>query len=46
MYYLKLYVLGSTPRSIYNIKFGTRSVSFGTLFPSTTLLVVISEYAR
>lgn len=42
MYYLKLFILGSTPRSIANVKYGTRSVSFGTLFPSTTLLVVIT----
>ena len=45
MYYLKLFVLASTPRSVHNVKYGTRSVSFGTLFPSTTLLVVISEFA-
>lgn len=43
LYYLKLFVLGSTPRGVYNIKYGTRSVSFGTLFPSTTLLLVISK---
>ncbi|EKM59100.1 uncharacterized protein PHACADRAFT_169556 [Phanerochaete carnosa HHB-10118-sp] len=42
MYYLKLFILGSTPRSVYKVKYGTRSVSFGTLFPSTTLLVVIT----
>ena len=43
VYYVKLFILGSTPRSVYNIKYGLRSVSFGTLFPSTTLLVVISK---
>ncbi|KII90959.1 hypothetical protein PLICRDRAFT_158404 [Plicaturopsis crispa FD-325 SS-3] len=42
MYYLKLFVMGSTPRSIYNIKYGARSVAWGTLFPSMTLLVVIT----
>ncbi|THG97592.1 hypothetical protein EW026_g4428 [Hermanssonia centrifuga] len=42
LYYVKLFILGSTPRSVHNIKFGTRSVSWGTLFPSTTLLVVIT----
>ncbi|KII87613.1 hypothetical protein PLICRDRAFT_176408 [Plicaturopsis crispa FD-325 SS-3] len=42
LYYVKLYILGSTPRSIYNIKFGGRSVAWGTLFPTTTLLVVIT----
>lgn len=42
IYYVKLFLLGSTPRSIYDIKFGMRSVQWGTLFPSTTLLVVIA----
>ncbi|GJE84045.1 DUF221-domain-containing protein [Phanerochaete sordida] len=42
MYYFKLFILGSTPRSIAKVKYGTRHVSFGTLFPSTTLLVVIT----
>ena len=46
LYYVKLFILGSTPRSVYNIKYGTRNVSFGTLFPATTLLVVISESPR
>ena len=43
LYYVKLFLLGSTPRSIYSIKYTLRSVSWGTLFPSVTLLVVISE---
>ena len=43
LYYVKLFLLGSTPRSIYAIKYTMRSVSWGTLFPSLTLLVVISE---
>ncbi|EKM58161.1 uncharacterized protein PHACADRAFT_26687 [Phanerochaete carnosa HHB-10118-sp] len=42
LYYFKLYVLGSTPRSIYKIKYTLRNVSWGTLWPSTTLLVVIT----
>ncbi|EMD35447.1 hypothetical protein CERSUDRAFT_116206 [Gelatoporia subvermispora B] len=42
LYYVKLFVLGSTPRSIYKIKYTLRSVKWGTLFPMTTLLVVIS----
>ncbi|KAH8101154.1 DUF221-domain-containing protein [Cristinia sonorae] len=42
LYYVKLILLGSTPRSIYNIKYIGRSVAWGTLFPSTTLLVVIT----
>lgn len=43
IYYVKLFILGSTPRSIYDIKFGPRTVQWGTLFPSVTLLTVISE---
>ncbi|KAL7277352.1 hypothetical protein ACG7TL_009211 [Trametes sanguinea] len=42
LYYVKLFILGSTPRSIYNIKFTLRSVAWGTLFPSISLLVVIT----
>lgn len=41
-YYAKLFILGSTPRSVYNIKYNMRNVAWGTLFPSTTLLAVIS----
>ncbi|KAF9239859.1 hypothetical protein BU15DRAFT_87863 [Melanogaster broomeanus] len=42
LYYAKLYILGSTPRSVFNIKFGPRTVAWGTLFPSITLLTVIT----
>ncbi|KIJ61898.1 hypothetical protein HYDPIDRAFT_176850 [Hydnomerulius pinastri MD-312] len=42
LYYVKLVILGSTPRSIYNIKYGARTVAWGTLFPSITLLTVIT----
>ncbi|KAJ7126145.1 DUF221-domain-containing protein [Mycena epipterygia] len=42
IYYVKLVLLGSTPRSIYGIKFGGRSVAWGTTFPGVTLLVVIA----
>jgi len=42
LYYVKLFVLGSSPRSVYKLKYGLRSVSFGTLFPTMTLLVVIT----
>jgi hypothetical protein len=44
VYYVKLVLLGSTPRSIYNIKYGARTVQWGTLFPAITLLVVICAY--
>lgn len=42
IYYVKLFLLGSTPRSIYTIKYTLRNVAWGTLWPVTTLLVVIS----
>lgn len=42
LYYVKLYILGSTPRSVYNIKYAQSTVAWGTLFPSITLLVVIT----
>lgn len=41
VYYVKLYLLGSTPRSVWGIKYGKISVAWGTLFPLVTLLVVI-----
>jgi calcium permeable stress-gated cation channel len=44
LYYVKIVIMGSTPRSVYDIKFGPRTVNWGTLFPTTTLLVVIGEY--
>lgn len=34
IYYVKLFLLGSTPRSVYNIKNSMRSVRWGTLFPA------------
>lgn len=43
IYYVKLILLGSTPRSIFNIKYTMRSVQWGTLFPTITLLVVICQ---
>ncbi|OCH87240.1 DUF221-domain-containing protein [Obba rivulosa] len=42
LYYVKLFILGSTPRSIYKIQYTLRSVNWGTLFPTVTLLVVIT----
>ncbi|KZT25738.1 DUF221-domain-containing protein [Neolentinus lepideus HHB14362 ss-1] len=42
MYYVKLFLMGSTPRSVYKIKYVGRSVAWGTLFPATTLLVVVA----
>ena len=42
IYYVKLFILGSTPRSVYDIKYGLQSIAWGTTFPGITLLVVIS----
>ncbi|KAG8960835.1 hypothetical protein FRC03_006078 [Tulasnella sp. 419] len=42
LYYVKLFLLGSTPRSIYNIKYVLRNVAWGTLFPSVSLITVIA----
>ncbi|GAA6042266.1 hypothetical protein JCM8097_000605 [Rhodosporidiobolus ruineniae] len=41
IYYVKLFLLGSTPRSVYNIKHNLSTVAWGTLWPSMTLLTVI-----
>jgi hypothetical protein len=42
IYYVKLFLLGSTPRSVYGIKYSAPEVAWGTLFPAITLLTVIS----
>ncbi|KZV65766.1 DUF221-domain-containing protein [Peniophora sp. CONT] len=42
LYYVKLYILGSTPRSVYNIKYSPVTSKWGTLFPQTALIVVIT----
>ncbi|KAI9458606.1 hypothetical protein BJY52DRAFT_413437 [Lactarius psammicola] len=42
MYYVKITLLGSTPRSVYNIKYSPRTSNWGTLFPAMTQLVVIT----
>ena len=41
-YYVKITLFGSTPRSVYSIKYSPRTSNWGTLFPSITLLVVIT----
>ncbi|KAG8689707.1 hypothetical protein FRC08_010811 [Ceratobasidium sp. 394] len=41
VYHVKLYILESTPRSIYNIKYTLRNVALGTLFPAMSLIAVI-----
>ena len=42
MYYVKISLLGSTPRSVYRIKYSPRTSMWGTLFPAMTQLVVIT----
>ncbi|KAI0289410.1 hypothetical protein B0F90DRAFT_1812537 [Multifurca ochricompacta] len=42
MYYIKITLLGSTPRSVYGIEFSPRTSNWGTLFPTMTQLVVIT----
>ncbi|KAF8524322.1 DUF221-domain-containing protein [Hysterangium stoloniferum] len=42
LYYVMMFILGSTPRSIFNIKYTLRDVAWGTLYPGVTLLVVIT----
>ena len=41
-YYVKTTLFGSTPRSVYSLKYSPRTSNLGTLFPSMTLLVVIT----
>ncbi|EIN08427.1 DUF221-domain-containing protein [Punctularia strigosozonata HHB-11173 SS5] len=42
LYYVKLFLLGSTPRSVFKIKYGARTTNLGTTFPGVTLLMVIA----
>lgn len=41
VYYVKLVLFGSTPRSVFGVKYGETSVAWGTLFPLTTLISVV-----
>ena len=41
-YYVQITLLGSSPREVYEIKYTPRMSDWGTLFPSMTLLVVIT----
>jgi hypothetical protein len=41
-YYVKITLFGSTPRCVYSVKYCPRISNWGTLFPSITLLVVIT----
>lgn len=41
LYYVFIFLLASTPRKVFNIKFKMENDEWGTLFPSTTLFAVI-----
>ena len=41
-YYVKIALFGSSPRSVYGTWYSPRTPNWGTLFPSMTLLVVIT----
>ncbi|KAA1112631.1 hypothetical protein PGT21_004209 [Puccinia graminis f. sp. tritici] len=41
IYHLKLFVLASTPRSVFDVRYEMAQPQFGTLFPNTTLLATI-----
>ena len=41
-YYVKMTLFGSTSRSVYGIRYYPRMSDWGTIFPSITLLVVIT----
>jgi len=42
MYYVKTILFNSTPRSVFKTKYSPRMEEWGTLFPKTTQLVVIT----
>jgi hypothetical protein len=42
VYYVKKFIFGSAPRSLYGVKYGMSSVAWGTLFPMITLISVIA----
>lgn len=41
LYYVFLFLLASTPRKVFKIKFKMEGDEWGTLFPATTIFVVI-----
>jgi len=42
MYYVKMILFNSTPRSVYKTKYSPITTEWGTLFPTMTQLVVIT----
>ncbi|WFC96732.1 hypothetical protein MBRA1_003394 [Malassezia brasiliensis] len=41
MYYVKMKLLGSTPRTVWNLKNGLGAPAWGQLFPATLLIMII-----
>lgn len=42
LYYVKVILLGGTPRNLYKVRYTMEDVQFGQLFPAQLLLVVIA----
>jgi hypothetical protein len=42
LYYVKVILLGGTPRNMYKVRYTMENVNFGQLFPAQLLLVVIA----
>ena len=42
LYYVKVILLGGTPRNLYKVRYTMEDVKFGQLFPAQLLLVVIA----
>ena len=46
IYYLRLTMVGSTPRALYNVKYRLKRAKFGEIFPEATLIAVIGKFPR
>lgn len=44
VYYVKLYILGSTPRAVFGIKYEMPTVQWGTLVSDSTTLLKVTNY--
>lgn len=44
VYYVKVYLFGSTPRAVYGIKYQMPTLAWGTVWPNVNLLVVIGRW--
>jgi hypothetical protein len=43
LYYVKIILLGGTPRSMYSSKYSLRTPDWGTMFPSASIVAVIGR---